>query len=308
MDGAEVIASEPIVSYSETITEKTGSDDAKIPSVVCAKAVNKLNRLYASAQPLSDAFVAALESGEVSEQALRGADAKSFARKIATEFDEWDIGDARRIWAFGESGTDGVANCIVDDTKGVAYLSDVRPHIEHAFREVCLGGVLCDEAVRGARFDLRDAKLHSDSAHRGGGQLIPCARRALFACELGSGPRLMEPMYLTEITVPRKALSGVYATLSAKRAEIDVVSERDGTPLTQLRAFLPVSESFGFTELLRKNTSGQAFPQMTFSHWALVPGCPLSEGTLAHSVLVRARDRKGMKATLPKFADFYDKI
>ena len=40
-----------------------------------------------------------------------------------------------------------------------------------------------------------------------------------------------------------------------------------GTPIFNLKAYLPVIESFGFTSTLRAATSGQAFPQCVFDHW-----------------------------------------
>lgn len=67
-------------------------------------------------------------------------------------------------------------------------------------------GVLCEENVRGARFDIHDVTLHADAIHRGGGQIIPTARRVLYACMLTAQPRLMEPIYLVEIQVDRNAL------------------------------------------------------------------------------------------------------
>jgi len=53
----------------------------------------------------------------------------------------------------------------------------------------------------------------------------------------------------------------------------------EGTPQTLIKAYLPVSESFGFTTFLRANTAGQAFPNCSFHHWDLLPGNPLVEGT-----------------------------
>lgn len=64
-----------------------------------------------------------------------------------------------------------------------------------------LQGVLADENMRAVRFNIYDVTLHTDAIHRGGGQIIPTARRCLYACALTAAPRLMEPVYLVEIQV-----------------------------------------------------------------------------------------------------------
>lgn len=56
--------------------------------------------------------------------------------------------------------------------------------------------------MRAVRFDVHDVTLHADAIHRGGGQIIPTARRVLYASQLTAEPRLMEPIYLVEIQVP----------------------------------------------------------------------------------------------------------
>ena len=61
--------------------------------------------------------------------------------------------------------------------------------------------MLCDENMRAVRFNIYDVTLHTDAIHRGGGQIIPTARRVLYACALTAQPRLMEPVYLVEIQV-----------------------------------------------------------------------------------------------------------
>lgn len=57
--------------------------------------------------------------------------------------------------------------------------------------------------MRAVRFDVHDVTLHADAIHRGGGQIIPTARRCLYASVLTAQPRLMEPIYLVEIQVGR---------------------------------------------------------------------------------------------------------
>ena len=44
-----------------------------------------------------------------------------------------------------------------------------------------LQGVLCDENMRGVRFNIYDVTLHTDAIHRGGGQIISTVRRVLYA-------------------------------------------------------------------------------------------------------------------------------
>lgn len=64
-----------------------------------------------------------------------------------------------------------------------------------------LKGPMAEENVRGVRFNLYDVTLHADAIHRGGGQIIPTARRCLYACVLLAKPRFFEPVYLVEIQV-----------------------------------------------------------------------------------------------------------
>ena len=63
--------------------------------------------------------------------------------------------------------------------------------------------------MRGVRFNIYDVTLHTDAIHRGGGQIIPTARRVLYACVLTAAPRLMEPVYLVEIQVSSTLLGGL---------------------------------------------------------------------------------------------------
>ena len=78
-------------------------------------------------------------------------------------------------------------------------------------------GVLCEENMRGVRFNIYDVTLHADAIHRGGGQIIPTARRCLYACSLTADPRFMEPVYLCEIQCPEAAVGGIYGVLNRRR-------------------------------------------------------------------------------------------
>lgn len=81
-----------------------------------------------------------------------------------------------------------------------------------------------------------------------------------------------------------------------------------GTPLVNMKAFLPVAESFGFTQALRAATSGRAFPQCVFDHWELMNADPYEEGSKAKALVDNIRARKGLKAGIPGLDNFIDKM
>ena len=69
---------------------------------------------------------------------------------------------------------------------------------------------MSEENVRGVRFNLYDVTLHADAIHRGGGQIIPTARRCLYGCILTAKPKFYEPIYLVEIQVSLSRISRMH--------------------------------------------------------------------------------------------------
>ena len=71
------------------------------------------------------------------------------------------------------------------------YLPEIKDSVIAGFQWATKEGVLCDENIRGVRFNLYDVTLHTDAIHRGGGQMIPTARKCLGGCMVGRLPRLL---------------------------------------------------------------------------------------------------------------------
>lgn len=150
--------------------------------------------------------------------------------------------------------------------------------------------------------------MHADAIHRGASQIIPIARRVFYACEFTASPRLMEPVFLVDIQTVEQAMGGIYGVLTRRRGIIIGEENRPGTPIYNVRAYLPVAESFGFTADLRAGTGGQAFPQCVFDHWQQFPGDPLEAGSLANGVVLKTRARKGLREGIPALDSFMDKL
>jgi elongation factor 2 len=181
----EIKKSDPVVTYKETVTNTS--------SQIClSKSPNKHNRLYVVAEPLGDEVTAAIEKDDISSK----QDQKERNRKLADNFG-WDINDAKKIWCFGPE-TSG-ANLLVDQTKAVQYLNEIKDSCEAAFQWATKEAVMTEENMRGIRFNIMDVALHADAIHRGGGQIIPTARRVFYAAQLTAEPRFVEPIFLCEI-------------------------------------------------------------------------------------------------------------
>lgn len=294
MNGAELIISEPVVSFRETVTDTSDR-------TCLSKSPNKHNRIFCVATPLTEELSDIIDKGEITPR----DDPKVRGKRLTDEFG-WDATEARKIWAFGPN-TNG-SNLLVDCTKGVQYLNEIKDSVVAALQWVTKEGVLTQENMRGIRFNILDVVLHADAIHRGGGQIIPTARRVFYASQLTAKTRLMEPIFLVEIQCPQTAIGGIYSVMNRRRGQIIEEVARPGTPLTNIKAHLPVMESFGFTADLRSNTSGQAFPQCVFDHWKVLQGDPTEEGGKAHEIVMLTRKRKGLPLEIPPLDRFFDKL
>jgi len=165
---------DPVVTYKETVTDES--------SQMClSKSPNKHNRLFLKGAPLSDELSDVIESEKVGPR----QDIKERTKILVDDF-EWDKTDATKIWCFGPE-TNG-PNLLVDVAKGVQFLNEIKDSMEAAFQWATKEGAMCDENMRGIRFNIHDVTLHADAIHRGGGQILPTGRRVLYACELTSTP------------------------------------------------------------------------------------------------------------------------
>merc|ERR1712072_1181564 len=175
--GVPLKISDPVVSYRETVAGESSM-------TALSKSPNKHNRIYLTAQPLAEEVCKDIENGKIGPR----DDFKARARILADEHG-WDVTDARKIWCFGPD-TNG-ANLLVDQTKAVQYLNEIKGSVVSGFQWATKEGPVAEEPMRAVRFNIMDVTLHADAIHRGGGQIIPTARRVLYAATLLADPGLM---------------------------------------------------------------------------------------------------------------------
>ena len=79
------------------------------------------------AQPMPDGLAEDIDSGEVNPR----DEFKARARYLGEKY-EYDVTEARKIWAFGPDGTG--PNLLLDCTKGVQYLNEIKDSVVAGFQ------------------------------------------------------------------------------------------------------------------------------------------------------------------------------
>ena len=280
--GLELITSRPLVVYRETASTQG--------VVAMAKSPNKHSKFWIQVEPLEQNVIDLMEKGSLFEAMGN--------KRISTTLREeagWSAREAKNVWSLEEH-----RNILVDVTKGVQYLREVKETVNSAFRWAAKNGPLADEPLRGLKVKLLDVKLHEDPVHRGPAQIMPAMKRAFWGSFLTAKPHLIEPIYKIGVSVPHQFVGEVTGLITRKRGRV-TSSEQKG-PVTSINGFLPVSETFGLSADMRSATSGHAFWQTQFDHWEKVPE------SIAVEVIAGIRKRRGLPPEIPNANKFIDKV
>ncbi|KAB8343178.1 hypothetical protein FH972_022768 [Carpinus fangiana] len=169
------------------------------------------------------------------------------------------------------------------ESRGQLQASDLSSQIAYAFQLATSRGPLCQEPLQGVAVFLEDITLSPPSASttadtdlagsaqgRLTSETIKLVRGAIHAGFLDFSPRLMLAMYTCSIQASTEVLGRVYGVVTRRRGRILAEALNEGTPFFTVAAALPVAEAFGFSDEIRKRTSGAASPQLIFSGYEIL--------------------------------------
>ncbi|XP_044269675.1 elongation factor-like GTPase 1 [Tribolium madens] len=163
---------------------------------------------------------------------------------------------------------------------------DVRSCFDHfvvnAFNSCCKAGPLCEEPLKNCVFLIKNFEVIHDEILDGTTKTsvniestLSSAFREAFEKQQ---QRLMEPMFTTSIQVNTNILGKVYSVVSKRHGKVlDAVGMDEQEKSFLVKAQIPVVESTGFANEMRKTTSGQAIPTLKFSHFEIIDGDPFYE-------------------------------
>ncbi|KAI7872992.1 P-loop containing nucleoside triphosphate hydrolase protein [Spinellus fusiger] len=201
---------------------------------------------------------------------------------------------------------------------------DIDFHLHLGFQISTLTGPLCAEPLTGVCYIVQDVVMNKEEMVDSNGepievksrlghiqgQIISVMKEACRQSFLDWSPRLWLAMYTCDIQASAEVLGRVYGVISKRKGRIVSEDLKDGTQFWQIRALLPVIESFGFSDEIRKRTSGAASPQLVFSGFEMMNEDPFwvptteeeledlgekaDRDNLAKKYMETVRKRKGM--------------
>ncbi len=274
-----IITSPPIVVYRESLL--AGSP------VVEGKSPNKHNKIKVFVEPLEPAIIAAIQDGTIKEGRPKGREVWEKLVELGM-----DREDAKAIYDIHN------ASVFINATKGVQYLNEVEELMIQGFEEALDQGPLAKEKMSGVKVKIVDATLHEDNIHRGPAQMIPTAKRAIYAAMLTAGVSLLEPKQKVLINTLQEYAGAVITLTNGRRGQlVDMQQEGENTVITSL---LPVAEMFGFANDLRGVTQGRAIWYQEYAGYHPMPK------ELVGKVVKQIRERKGEKPDPPTAAFFME--
>ncbi len=185
------------------------------------------------------------------------------------------IDDAGILSHFLKSSTSEPGD--TEETTGGETLkaNDFADKISYAFQLACAQGPLCLEPVQGIAVFIDSVTVQPSSSSeseipgreafgRLTGEVIRTFRDAIKAGFLDWSPRLLLAMYSCEIQASTEVLGKVYEVLTRRKGRILSEALNEGTPFYTIQSLIPVVQSFGFSDEIRKRSAGLASPQLKF--------------------------------------------
>ncbi len=143
------------------------------------------------------------------------------------------------------------------------YIPAVGEGIEEAMKSGILGGF----PVVGVKANVYDGSYHEvDSSemafHIAGSLAFKDAMKK-------SAPVLLEPIMKVEVTMPEEYMGDVIGDINSRRGRVEGMDDLGGGKI--VRAYVPLSEMFGYSTDLRSRTQGRGNYSMFFEKYEPVP-------------------------------------
>lgn len=277
--------STPFVLFKESISTNTVQ-----PFFV--RSPDQRHMFWLEAEPLNPSIIEAIEARRI------GPHIDEIGLKVSLIKHGWNEHDSRNVLAFGPG--DNGTNILVDRTKDNRIVQECFEYITQGFKWSTTQGPLCNEPFHGVKFSLIDCHIDKHDSFQRIGEIQRTFKRGCCGALLSARPILLEAIYKIQVIIPEKYVKSIYRVFLKGRRKLITAKTTDDSYLTVVLAEVPITESIGITNEIKKKSSGKALLVKQFSHYERIPGDPMKhDGGLARQYVEQIRRRKLMDGQAP---------
>ncbi|MCR5759897.1 MAG: elongation factor G [Bacteroidales bacterium] len=151
--------------------------------------------------------------------------------------------------------------------KGGNVPKEFIPAVQKGFESAMVNGVLAGYEMQSLKVTLLDGSYHPVDSDQLSFELA--ARMAFRHACPKCHPVLLEPIMSLEVVTPEDYMGDIVGDLNRRRGQI-VAMDSTNNGARIIKAYVPLSEQFGYVTVLRTLSSGRATSTMTFDHYAEV--------------------------------------
>lgn len=155
----------------------------------------------------------------------------------------------------------------VDKIVGGVVPKEYIPAVQKGLEEAMPNGIIAGYPVLDIKATLIDGSYHDVDSSEMAFKIA--ASMALKELAQKGNPTILEPIMNVEVVTPNEYVGNVIGDLTSRRGRLDNQEGRGNA--VAIKAFVPLSEMFGYATALRSNTQGRANFVMQFAHYEPTP-------------------------------------
>jgi elongation factor G len=141
------------------------------------------------------------------------------------------------------------------------------PAVQAGLQDALENGVLAGFPLVDVKARLFDGSYHDVDSSEMAFKIA--ASMALKNAASKCKPVILEPMMKVEVVIPEEYLGDIMGDVTSRRGRVEGMEARGNAQV--VKAFVPLSEMFGYATSLRSNTQGRGTYSMHFDHYEEVP-------------------------------------
>ncbi|MFA6987422.1 MAG: elongation factor G [Acholeplasmataceae bacterium] len=156
----------------------------------------------------------------------------------------------------------------VDKIVGGVVPREYIPAVQKGLEDALQNGIIAGYPIVDLKATLFDGSYHDVDSSEMAFKIA--ASMALKGTKDKGGPTLLEPIMKVEIVSPDEYIGNVIGDITSRRGRLESQEIRSGNAIG-IKAFVPLSEMFGYATALRSNSQGRATFVMQFDHYEAAP-------------------------------------